>query len=593
MFRIRRALLFLFIFTGIPCLAAVPATPDTAGGRMMLVAGLVSGMGLFLMGIRMMSDNLTRTVGNQMRILLARLTRNRFMSFLTGIAVTVVFQSSSATTVMLESLVNSKLMRAAATIGVILGAAIGATVTVQIIAFRITDFALPLLAAAFVAYVAVRGPRARNISLVAVGFGILLFGMQLMSDSVEPFKTQPSLLRFMAGMENPLAGLLAGILLTALMQSTTAFIGILIILAGQGLLGLEASIPMLIGANLGTAVTALIAGIGTSRGSKQVALAHTLFKAGGALLIIGWIPAFTQMVENLSLAGGQNAVPRQIANAHTVFNILAALVFLPFTGWLGWLVNRLLPEQTRKHSARKTWYLDESLLHSPALALRLARQEVQRMMETVRRMTVDIVDAFLAKKETAIQSVAEGEDELDFLRDAIRAYLVKIMQRGTSRQVEEAFQIMVVLDEYEQIGDLLSGHLSEKAVEWCGSPFQFSARGREDLAAFHARTLHLLDHSYYIFDAADQQEARRTKENYDDFRRAFFEQERQHYERLKLDVENTAESSNTHLELIAALKNIGSHAANIARVMLQQQDGKKEPHRETTKESGHAVERAD
>lgn len=571
MLRTLPAFLFVSAFTGIQCMAYAPAaTPDTAGGTVMLAAGLIAGMGLFLMGIRMMSDSLTRTTGNHMRHLLARLTRNRFVSFVTGIFVTMVFQSSSATTVMLESLVNSKLLRAVNTTGVILGAAIGATVTVQIIAFRITDFALPIMATGFIAYLAMRGQRSRLVSLTWVGFGILLFGMHLMSQSIEPFKTQPTLLQFMVQLENPLAGLFVGTLLTALMQSTTAFIGILIVLGGQGLLGLEATIPMLIGANLGTAVTAIIAGIGTSRESKQVALTHTLFKAGGALLIVFWIPSFTRLVEMISLEGGQNAVPRQIANAHTVFNTLAALVFLPFTGWLGWLVNRLLPDRTRKQAALSTWYLDDGLLHTPALALGLARQEVLRMMETARRMTVEILDAFVARKESAIDSVAEGEEELDYLRDAIRTYLVKIMRNSTGRQVEEAFQVMVVLDEYEQMGDLLSGHLSEKAREWCSSQQQFSNKGKADLVGFQASTLHLLDHTYYVFDAIDHKEAKRSKENYSDFRSAFFELERQHYERLKQEEKNSAESSSTHLEIIGALKSIGSHATNVARVMLRE-----------------------
>ncbi len=550
--------------------AAAASPPDSAAGWIMLGAGLISGMGLFLMGIRMMSDSLTRSTGNQMRNLLARLTRNRFVSFFSGILVTMVFQSSSATTVMLESLVNSRLLRMASTIGVILGAAIGATVTVQIIAFRITDLALPVMAAGFVAWLAFRNPRTRNGSLALIGFGLLLFGMQLMSQSVEPVKSQPALLQMMGQLERPWAGLLAGILLTALMQSTTAFIGILIILGGQGLLGLEAAVPMLVGANLGTAVTAIIAAAGTSRESRQVALAHTLFKAGGALLIIWWIPSFARLVETLSIAGGQQAIPRQIANAHTVFNILAALAFLPLTGVLARLVKRLLPDKELPQPALTTWYLDEGLLHSPSLALRLAQQEVQRMMETARRMTDAIMEAFLKKDGAVIRQVEEGEAELDYLRDAIRAYLVSIVRNATGRQVEEAFQMMYALDEYEQIGDLVSGHLTEKAREWCSSAVQFSDLGKADLQAFRTRTLDLLDQSRQTFGAGNLRQAHRSKEAYNRFRRAFFELERQHYERLKQDVENSAESSSIHLEIIGTLKSIGSHATNIARVMLDE-----------------------
>ena len=578
-------LIALLVISGSTCLAMqrVPSF-DSAGGILMLFSGLIGGLGLFLMGIRMISDSLTKSTGNQMRDLLARVTQNKYVSFLIGIFITMVFQSSSATTVMLISFVNSRLIRFANTVSIIFGAAIGATLTVQIIAFKITDYALLIITFGFIAYVVSKQPRSRNFSLAILGFGILFLGMSLMSQSIEPFKSSEVIIRSLLQLENPWLGILVGALLTALIQSSTAFMGILIILAGQGLLSLTASVPLLIGANIGTAITALIACIGTSRESKQVALAHTLFKVIGALLIVWWIPPFVHLVISVSPGAGATtdaayyaAVPRQIANAHTVFNVIVALLFLPFARPYARLIVWLMPVKDKKQDSLTTWYIDESLLHSPSLALSLARQEVLRMMEVAQRMTEDIIIPFMERKSNVLARIKKREEEMNFLRDAIKGYLIKIIRQNvTSNQVEEAFQMMYAIDEFEQIGDILSGNLYDKAVTWCKGNYIFSAKGREEILDFHLKTLKILYQSYRAFKDSDLKEAKRSKEKYSHFRKLYFELEKQHYERLKQDVENSMESSRTHLEIIAAMKGVGSHATNIARIMMK--ENKKQIH---------------
>jgi phosphate:Na+ symporter len=260
---------------------------DISRGKLvLLLSGLIGGLGLFLMGIRMMSDSMTKSTGNQIRNLLTRLTRNRVVAFFTGIITTMVFQSSSATTVMLVSFVNSRLMKFRSTVAVIFGAAIGATVTIQLIAFRLADYSLTIIALGFLLYVVSKRQNVRSISLSIIGFGILFLGMNLMSGSIDLLKNLEGFTGILVEMENPLIGILIGALFTALIQSSSAFIGILIILGGQGLISLTAAVPLMIGSNIGTAVTAIIASLGGSRESKQVALAHTLFKVIGALIIV-------------------------------------------------------------------------------------------------------------------------------------------------------------------------------------------------------------------------------------------------------------------------------------------------------------------
>jgi phosphate:Na+ symporter len=581
----RTILLILLVFC-IPaaCLAAdrLPSL-DTVNGVILLFSGLIGGLGLFLMGIRIMSDSLTKSTGDQIRRLLARFTQNRVVAFFIGIFTTMVFQSSSATTVMLVSFVNSRLIRFANTVAIILGAAIGATLTVQIIAFRLTDYALLVIAIGFLGYIASGKQISRGISTAVIGFGLLFLGMKLMSQSMEPLKSSEIVTGVLLRLEDPVPAILAGALLTALMQSSSAFIGILIILAGQGLISLSVSIPLLVGANIGTAITALLAAVGTTRESKQVALAHTLFKVIGALLIIGWIPPFVGFIVSLTpgnpatLAGNPfDIVPRQIANAHTIFNALIALLFLPFSGMYARLIGRILPLREEKHGSLTSWYLDESLLHTPTLAIGVARQEVLRMMEIVQRMTEEIILPFMERKNSVLSRIQEREKEIDYLRDAINNYLVRVVRQDvTSREVEEAFQMMQAVDEMEQIGDIIAVSLHNKAERWCGEGHNFSAQGREEILDFHLKTMKLLYMTYQAFSDSDlkgaRKGARKSTHSYNNFRNSFFDLEKQHYERLKMEVEESLETSRTHLEIISALKVIGSHAANIARIMIKEQ----------------------
>jgi phosphate:Na+ symporter len=541
-------------------------------GIISLVSGLIAGLGLFLMGIKMMSDSMTLSTGDQIRKLLARLTHNRMTAFLTGIITTMVFQSSTATSVMLISFVNSRLMKFANTIGVILGAAIGATVTIQLIAFRLTDYSLTILSVGFVMYIISSKPALRSMSLMILGFGILFMGLDMMSGSIEPLKQSSFFTRILSQMENPILGLLAGAAITALIQSTSAFMGILIVLGNQGLLSLDASIPLLLGSNIGTSVTAFIAAAGGSGEAKQVALAHTLFKVTGTLLIIAFIPWFANLIEKITIS---NLPAREIANSHTVFNVAVAFIFLPFTVLLARLVTWLMPAKADKHKTPSSWYIDDDLLRSPSLALSLTRQEILRMMEIAQRMTEEIIVPFMERKATITAKIKEREKELNYLRDEINKYLVKIIRQNiSSAEIQEAYEMMYAVDEFEQIGDVISVNLVDKAEKWCNNNYHFSEEGRSEILDFHQKTMKLLYQAYSTFSERNKTEAvkgaKRSKSSYSTFRKEYFELEKQHYNRLKMEIEESVESSRTHMEIIGSLKVIGSHATNIARIILKE-----------------------
>ncbi|MBW2250937.1 MAG: Na/Pi cotransporter family protein, partial [Deltaproteobacteria bacterium] len=395
--KLQKVLFLTFIF------AATIAKPVLAAGETsaeiswnFLIIGLFGGLAFFLYGMEKMSEGMKKSAGNKMRSILGALTKNRVIGLVVGAFVTMVIQSSSATTVMLVSFVQADLMTFAQSLGVILGADIGTTITAQLIAFKLTDYALLMIAIGFSLRMFGKNDNLKNIGEVLLGFGILFYGMKLMSDAMSPLRTWPEFINIMKGLENPFLGLLIGAAFTALIQSSSAFSGIVIVLAQQGLITLEAGIPLVFGANIGTCITAGLASIGTSREAKRVALAHVLFKVVGVLLFIFWIPAFANIIHTIAAKFGSDTA-RQIANAHTIFNVSLGLFFIPFTAIFAAFLLKILPEEEKiKGVIPMTWHLDESMIETPEFAIDLARTEISRMANILGRMLRAIIVPFIS-----------------------------------------------------------------------------------------------------------------------------------------------------------------------------------------------------
>jgi len=545
----------------------------------LLVAGLIGGLGLFLLGMTMMSDGMQNAAGDKMRSILTQITNNRIVAVGVGTFVTMVIQSSSATTVMLVSFVHSKLMKFRQTIGIILGAGIGTTITAQLIAFKLTDYSLLLIGVGFLLNSFTRSKNLRNIGKTILGFGILFFGMHIMSESMYPLRSYSPFIDFIVKLENPFLGIIVGALFTALIQSSSAFIGIMIVLATQGLLTIEASIPLLFGANIGTAITAILAGIKTDREAKQVALAHTVIKVIGVLLFIFWIPFFVDLVKFLSpksdfVSNDLNAlaetVPRQIANAHTVFNIVITLLILPFTKAFGKLIEKILPIKEVEKPELKTIFLDYSMVKNSSLALSLAKKETLRMGILVQNMSSDIIIPFLIKKKEVINDIKQAEEEVNFLRDQINDYILKITRENLNEErVNESFQLLYTVKEFEQIADLISTNMIAKAIAWSSSNFEFSENGKKELVDYHTRTQKQLSRALEVFENVNLEKAKAMKQKYKEYRNLEFELEKQHFERLREEILATLSSSKTHVELMTFLRAINGHATNIARILLK------------------------
>ena len=550
-----------------------------------LTMGLFGGLSLFLYGMAKMSDGLKKAAGNQMRKILATLTKNRVVALFVGAFVTMVIQSSSATTVMLVSFVQAQLMTYVQSIGIILGANIGTTITAQLVAFKLTDYALLMITVGFALTVFSKKESLRHIGEAILGFGILFFGMKIMSDSMEPLRSFQPFIDTMKGLENPFFGLMIGAAFTALIQSSSAFTGIVIVLAQQGLLTLEAGIPLILGANIGTCVTAGLASIGTIREAKRVALAHVLFNIGGVMIFVWLIPPLAELVRSLSSVSGLSGVeklaaetPRQIANAHTIFNISVGLIFLPFTGILAKQVYRLLPRiEETKGIKPALWHLDDSQIANPAIAVKLAQTEMLRMIKILSRMLDACFHPFIndepKRDEVYAQlSLIEGidmrEEKIDFLEEHITNYLFQV-SRGelNALQAEEAFSLISMADNMESVGDIIHRNIVPLIYKKQALKEPFSKEGEKELVAFHTKVMKQMSRLSEAFSKLNLEMAQKVLNKDIKYQNLEAEYRQAHMKRVQKEKTKSVETHEVHMELMDMLKQINVYIGNIAKTI--------------------------
>ncbi len=534
----------------------------------MLLIGLFGGLGLFLFGMHTMSEGMQRSAGERMRSILGIVTRNRIVGVGIGTLVTTIIQSSSATSVMLVSFVNARLLRFRETIPVLLGAAIGTTITAQIIAFKITEYSLLLVAAGFFLQAFAKREQLKSAGTSLFGFGVLFFGMQIMSGAMAPLREWTPFIELLLRLENPILGILAGALFTALIQSSSAFVGIMIVLASQGLLSLDASIPLLLGSNLGTTVTALLSSLKADREAKKVALAFLIIKFISVLIFAGWTIRLGELMKGIA---PEASLQRLIANSHTFINLVLMLVILPVSPMVAAFVDRLMGKaKEREPVAFATFYLDQGMISTPSLALNLAKQEIIRMGMIVRTMFSMILEPFLLKDTGQLNRIYTLEQEVNFLRDSIKEYLVKVSgEMASSDRFNESFQMLYSMNEFEKIADTVSGSLANRAEKWSLTAYDFSEAGKTELKIFHAKVEKQLKRAMAVFDETNLEKAARMKAKHKEYRTMSQELEKQHYARILEGMKESIESSATHLEVLALLSTIDSHATNIARIALE------------------------
>jgi len=400
-----------------------------------MLVNLGGGLALFLYGMHKMTEALKIVAGERVKDLLAKLTTNRFSAAFAGSVVTAVIQSSSITTVLVVGFITAGIMTFQQSIGVILGANVGTTITAQIIAFKITKSALLLIAAGFFTEVLAKNPLLKQLGVMSMGLGLLFFGMELMSQATTPLRSYEPFMQLMREMANPLWGVLIGAVFTALVQSSSATTGIVIVMATQGLLTLETGIALILGSNIGTCVTAMISALGKPREAMQAATAHVLFNVIGVLLFVGFIPQYAELVRHLSPVSGDLEglsqlaadTPRQIANAHTFFNVFNLVLFLGFTKTLARVVLKIvppLPPEPVPETEPK--FLDSYYLDQPAMALERALLELERIGDKVIEMIRDSLPTLTVGTRERIQTLQKRDTEIDSLTDAVALYLRKL-----------------------------------------------------------------------------------------------------------------------------------------------------------------------
>jgi len=461
--------------------------------------GMLGGLALFLFGMEQMSAALKSIAGDGLRKILAKLTTNRFTGAAAGAIVTSIIQSSSVTTVLVVGFISAGLMNLSQSIGIIMGANIGTTMTAQIIAFKVTKYALLLIGTGFSMSFFLKNERIRHYGKMIMGLGLIFYGMQLMGESTRPLQAYAPFIDFMKNMESPLMGIAFGALFTAIVQSSSATTGIVIVLASQGFLTLDAGIALIFGANIGTCFTAWLASLGKSVEAKRAVAVHILFNIAGVMLWFFFIPQLADLVRQVSPQADhlQNTArlaadaPRQIANAHTIFNVNNTLVFIWLVGPLAWLTVKLIPnpplsEQEKQKLAFKPKYLDLDLIQTPALALEAIRLELIRMGTATLTINHHAIDTVMAGDARAMQRLRELDNQVDTLHTAILDYLSRLSREALDEKQTLTLQRYLSAANYlENIGDMVETNLVEAGYQRLKSKLTISQETRDILSHFH------------------------------------------------------------------------------------------------------------
>jgi phosphate:Na+ symporter len=523
---------------------------------------LFGGLGLFLFGMKMMGEGLERAAGKGLQRLLNALTGNRLLAMLVGLCITAVIQSSSATTVMVVGFVNAGLLSLGQAIGVIMGANIGTTVTALLLSVRL-DFGVIFASIGIILILAGRREKIRQAGNVLMGLGILFIGMNTMSAAMSPLRDWEPFRVLMTGISNPILGVLVGAGITAIIQSSAASIGILQVLAAQGLIGMNGAIFILFGQNIGTCVTALIACAGTNHTAKRAAVVHLLFNIIGTAIFMTL--ALTLPLANWVASLAPDNIRLQIALSHVFFNVGTAIVLLPLSRVmekLSWLFVRGVDEP--KESMRLN-HFDSRLLATPPIAVSQLFKEVNRMGELANRNFKAAMRCFLDEDLTAARQVNDTEDVLDYLNQEVTTYLVEIKSLDLGdRDLHLAGSLFHVINDLERIGDH-SINILEIAQKRVDDKVKFTAKAEQELSDMYLRVAHMIDQSLHIFsDQLTDPDILAGIENeeqaVDDLTNALRDH---HVERLK-NHKCSARNGMLYLDMITNLERIADHANNIA-----------------------------
>jgi len=543
-----------------------------------LSMGLFGGLALFLAGLDLLSEGLKKAAGDTLRTLLAKMTTNRLLGAITGAFVTAVLNSSSVTTVLVVSFITAGVMTLAQSVGVIMGANIGSTMTAQLLAFNIAAYALlPIAIGFFMTFVAKRD-NVKHIGMMLMGLGLVFYGMGIMSQAMTPLRTFEPFMVFLKSMERPLLGILAGALFTGLVQSSAATVGIAIAMATEGLLSLEGGIALALGANIGTCVTALLAALGKPVEAVRAAIVHVLFNIVGVLVWLPFIAILADLATSISpvkesLEGAAKVasnVPRQIANANTIFNVINTIVFISFTGVFARLAEKIYPDRKEKAGVIiEPKYLDESAIQVPAIALEQVRQEFGRMGEIACNMLGELPAAILNKSKAHVEKIVKLDDKVDILESAIFKFLSKIRQLSLTEEESKVHQdLMTATVSLENLADLVETEFSGLIKRFIAKERVVSETTRQIFRELHAEVCQSVELAVQSIQNNDQHAALAVINKKDTVTHLVESLVARKAQALGRDKEIELETTRIEIALIDQLSNSYALARRIAKITV-------------------------
>ena len=523
------------------------------------VAELIGGLGLFLFGMKLMSDGLENAAGEKLKGILEKITSNRVMGVCVGALVTAAIQSSGATTVMVVSFVDAGLMTLMQAAGVIMGANIGTTITAQLVSFQLDAIAPLFIGIGAIILLISKKKKIKDIASISLGFGILFLGISTMSVSMSPL-AESEMFKDVIGVigNNVILGIIVGFVMTALTQSSSVTTGVLVALASTGSITMDVALPVIFGGNIGSCVTALLAAVGAKKTAKKAALIHLLFNIIGVIIFIPFMRILINFVQELS----PDNVARQVANAHTLFNLIVTLILLPLAQFLVAIVNKIIPGEDVAESVG-AMYLDKKLLETPIVATGQVFKETVRMGDLAKNNLEFAMKALLEDDEEAIKKVYSNEEIINNLEKEITNYLVLLSSHELPEEDSKILSVTFhVINDIERIGDHAK-NITELAIEKQKSKVSIDGEAREELINMYNRTLEAVTVALDSYKKKDSIAANKIKEIESSIDKYEKDLRENNIARLNKKICN-ANVSAIFLDLISNLERIGDHSTNIA-----------------------------
>ena len=524
-----------------------------------IVTGVFGGLGLFLYGMKLMSDGLENVAGEKLKGILEKITSNKVIGVLVGTIVTAIIQSSSATTVMVVSFVNAGLMTLTQATGVILGSNIGTTITAQMVSFNLEIIAPIFIGVGSIVMMSAKKKKIKDLAYIALGFGVLFMGMGLMSSSLKPVSNLHIFNEFISVIgKNNFLGVLVGLVMTAILQSSSATTGILVALANTGNIDMNVAFPIILGCNIGTCITAILAGLTANRTAKKAALLHLSFNIFGTFLFLPFSDKVVTVVNYLT----PDNVARQVANAHTIFNVVITIFILPISKYFVRLVNRILPDDESKESYGAV-YLDKKLLETPIVATGQAIKETIRMANKAKDNLELAMEVFLNWNEEKMKRVYDNENLINTLERDITEYLIELSQHNlpeeNAKLVSQAYH---TINDIERIGDHAE-NIVELAIQKYENDITLSNEGDKEVRQLFEVTLKSISIAIEAFESNEinnGDEVEKIEEEIDSLEKQFREN---NINRLSAKT-CLADAGIMFFDLLSNLERIGDHANNIA-----------------------------